>query len=289
MKRLSAVFALVTCVSAVACGSSGSSSPSAPSSTPTPAAPTTTASSTVTSGVFTFTFPAGMLVSDTTLIQNAITAHASFLQTAFGRTITKPSRVIASTTDPGCANQGASAFTGISMTTVCVADVGWTAHNTLNKQKILGHELFLMLGYEMGWLGHPNQDAASAHWIDEGSAEYAAWQAVASEGLISFAAAKSCMVAQANAMVSPSQNLNTMETAQGFGIPGSFQLAMLGMDQLVTPLGLPTLMTYGTAIASGTQWPTAFQNSFGTSTTAFYNQYPTYRASLGAGSDTCGT
>jgi hypothetical protein len=97
------------------------------------------------------------------------------------------------------------------------------------------------------------------------------------------------MVAQANAQASASQNLNTMETGPGFGIPGSYQLAMIGVDQLTATGGPAALMTYGTAISAGTAWPTAFQNAFGTSTTAFYDQYVSYRAGLGAGANTCGT
>jgi hypothetical protein len=151
------------------------------------------------------------------------------------------------------------------------------------------HELFHALQFEMHWLGHHDQDGASAHWIDEGTAEYMGWRGAANAGLITVDAARSCMVAQANAQASSSQNLNTMETAQGFGVPGAYQLSMLGIDQLLSTPGIGGLMTYGTAISSGTSWPTAFQSAFGTSTDAFYAQFPSYGASLGAGADTCGT
>ena len=50
-----------------------------------------------------------------------------------------------------------------------------------------------------------------------------------------------------------------------------------------------SLMTYGTAIASSTAWQTAFQSAWGTSTTAFYAQFPGYRTGLGAGADSCGS
>ena len=286
------------CALATACGSSGSSSPAAPSSTSsgssttTSASPTTlTAAQTATVGVFTITFPVGTQTSDVDLIKNAAAAHSSYFQSAFGRTITQASQIVGSTTDPGCADPGASAFTGFQKTTICITNnPGWLGHNTLNRQKILAHELFLMLGYEMRWLGHPgNQDNFSAHWIDEGSAEFAAWKAVSAEGLLTYSAAKSCNIAQANAQLPATVNLSTMETGQGFGRPGAFQVAMLGMDQLTTNPGMGSLMTYGTAIAAGTSWPTAFQSAFGTSTTDFYNQWVAYRQSLGSGSDTCGS
>jgi hypothetical protein len=173
--------------------------------------------------------------------------------------------------------------------TICVGNNGWTVHNALNKQKIVMHETFHLLQFEMQWLGHPNPDAASAHWIDEGTAEYVGWRGAANVGLITIDAARACMVAQANAQASPSQNLNTMETGAGFGIPGAYQLSMLGIDKLVATPGIGALMTYGTAISRGTAWPTAFESTFGVSTSTFYSQYPPYRTSLGAGADTCGT
>jgi len=230
-----------------------------------------------------------MAASDPALIQNAITAQASFFQSLLGRTVTQSTTITASMTDPGCANPGSSAFTGIRAMVICVGDPGWTVHNALNKQKIVMHETFHLVQFEMQWLGHPNQDAASAHWIDEGTAEYMGWRGVANLGLISFDAARACMVAQANAQASASQNLSTMETGAGFGIPGAYQLSMLGVDQLLASPGAGALMTYGTAISRGTAWPASFQSAFGTSTATFYAQYPAYRASLGAGADTCGT
>ncbi len=280
-----AVWALIG-LSAVAAGCGGSSS--APSVT-TPTTPTTTtAPSTSTSGVFTFNFPAGMLLTDVDLIKTAVTTQAGFFQTAFGRTITQATTITSSTTDAGCTNPGSSAFTGIRAITICVGDVGWTVHNALNKQKILMHELFHVLQFEMHWLGHPNPDAADAHWIDEGTAEYVGWRGAASAGLVTIDAARACMVAQANAQTSSSQNLSALETGAGFGIPGAYQLSMLGIDQLLTGPGIAALMTFGTAIGNGTAWPTTFQSTFGISTAAFYAQYPSYRAGLGAGADTCG-
>jgi hypothetical protein len=230
-----------------------------------------------------------MQASDQDLIKNAVLTQAAFFQSALGRAITQPTIINSVASDPGCAAAGASAFTGIAKLTICASNFGWTAHDALNRQKIVMHELFHVLQFEMHWLGHPNPDAASAHWMDEGAAEYMGWRGVANAGLITVESARQCMIAQANAQVSSSQNLSSMETAQGFGVPGAYQLAMLGVDQLVATPGIGALMTYGTAIGAGTSWPSAFQSAFGTSTTTFYGQFPSYRSGLGAGSDSCGT
>jgi hypothetical protein len=57
---------------------------------------------------------------------------------------------------------------------------------------------------------------------------------------------------------------------------------MTGVDQLVTARGLSSLNTYMDTIAAGgaTPYMTAFQTAFGQTTTAFYDQFPAYRASL---------
>jgi hypothetical protein len=52
------------------------------------------------------------------------------------------------------------------------------------------------------------------------------------------------------------------------------------MDQLITARGLSALNTYMDAIGGGTAPPTAFQSAFGQSITAFYDQFPAYRAAL---------
>ena len=288
MKRDMGRFAIATlvCVTAVGCGAMVSDTTTSPSSGSTTTTGTPTTSS---SGVFTFNMAAGMQGTDPDLIKNAIITQAAFFQTVFGRTVTQPTTITGSTTDPGCANPGASAFTGVRAMVICGANGGWTIHNNLNREKIVMHEAFHLLQFEMQWLGHPNQDQASAHWMDEGTAEYMGWRGVANAGLVTFDAARSCMVAQANQMTSSSQNLSSMETGAGFGIPGAYQLSMIGVDEIVSPAGMGSLMTYGTAISRGTLWQTAFQSAFGTSTTSFYFQYPSYRTSLGAGSDTCGT
>jgi hypothetical protein len=239
--------------------------------------------------VFTFTFDPGTQLSDQDLIRNAVTSANSFFQSTFGRSVTQPTTINISASAAGCADPGSSAFTGQRSMTICGANRGWTVHNSLNRQKIVMHESFHLVQFEMRWLGTPNPDATSAHWIDEGTAEFVGWKSVANAGLISYDAARACMVAQA-APAPSSQTLSGMETGPGFGGAGAgvpYQLSMIGIDQLVTPKGMASLMAYGTAVAGGTSWPTAFQNVFGTSTSAFYAQYPSYRASLSA-SDTCG-
>ena len=289
---------LGVCVFAAACGSSGSSSPAAPSSTSsggsttttTPAAATTTTSSTVTSGVFTFNFGSGMLVSDQALIQSAITQAAAFYASSFGRSISQATTITVSATDSGCANGGASAFTGPRVMTICFNNNGWTVHDSLNKQKILMHETFHLLQFEQRWLGNPTSNTG-ATWLIEGSAEYMGWRSAANSGLIVFDTAKGCMVTQAQQRGASSSgpNLDSLESGQAFAAsPPGYQLAMLGVDELVTSKNLASFFVYGDALAANTSFGTAFLNAWGQTTSAFYAQYPGYWSKL-PGSSACGT
>jgi hypothetical protein len=297
MQKLSAVLGLGVSVLLMSCGGSGSSSPSAPSSssggstTTAPAAATTaTTTTTTTSGLFTFTFEAGTQVSDQDLVKNAFTAASSFYQSAVGRTVTQATTVKLSVGDAGCANPGASAFTGPRTMTICGSNNGWTVHNTLNRTKILTHEFFHLIQFEMRWTGNATGSTGS-QWLVEGSAEYLGWRGVANSGLVSLDNARGCNVKGATDKgAAASAGLDTLESPAGFGVPWSYELSMLGVDQLVNASGMPALITYGNAIANGSSYGSAFQTAFGTSTTAFYSGFPTYRANLaGLSSSACGT
>lgn len=232
-----------------------------------------------------------MLLTDQDLIKSAVQAGATFYQSSMGRTITQPTTITASATDAGCANPGASAFTGQRVVTICFANNGWSVHNSLNKQKILIHELFHAVQFEMRWLGSPGGLGGGAQWMIEGSAEYVGWRGVASLGLVTFDTARGCMVQQASALgASAALSLDTMESPAGFGVPWAYQFGMLGADMALASPGMPALITYGNALAGGTAFTSAFQSSFGTSTTSFYAQFPAYRAGLASLSSTaCGT
>ncbi|HXD73368.1 MAG TPA: hypothetical protein VN628_06520, partial [Vicinamibacterales bacterium] len=125
-----------------------------------------------------------------------------------------------------------------------------------------------------------------------GSAEYMGWRGVANSGLVALDTARGCNVQAASAKgASASANLDVMETGAGFQpLPWSYELSMLGVDQLVNAAGMPALITYGSAIGRGTTFATAFQQAFNTSTTSFYSGFPAYRSSLaGLSSTACGT
>ena len=265
-----------------ACGGSSSSSSSAATTAPTtpstPAGPTTS-----TSGVFTFTFATATSASDQQMIKDSVAFASTFFQNTFGRTIAQASTVSTSTTAAGCAQGGAAAFTGQGAVTFCIGNPGWVQPGPNQRQKIVMHELFHVWQFEYRWLGGA---VTGPDWIVEGSAELVGYRAAASKGVFSSGIIIGCQVKEAadfNTRTPPGlPNLSALETHQQFQttIGPTYTISMLGMDQLTAGAGLAAIRTYGDAVAAGTAWPAAFQSSFGTSSTAFYAQFPGYFASL---------
>jgi hypothetical protein len=118
----------------------------------------------------------------------------------------------------------------------------------------------------------------------EGSAEYVGWLAVAAQGHVAFSTAQGCMLKEVAdfALQQPPGlgNLSVYESAQSFGGGPVYPLSMIGVDQLVSGASVGAILTYGNALAAGTVAATAFSNSFGTTITDFYAQFPAYKAGL---------
>lgn len=168
--------------------------------------------------------------------------------------------------------------------TLCIANDGWRVHGPVTKRKIVIHEVFHLLQFELRWLGGPPGSITGPHWLIEGSAEYVGWLAVAAQGHLTLSTARGCMVKEVAdfAVRQPPglANLSAYETAQSFGGGPVYPLSMLGVDQLVSGSNGVAILAYGNALAAGTAVSSAFSDSFGTGTTAFYAQFPSYKASL---------
>ncbi len=232
-------------------------------------------------GEFTFNFGASTSTSDQELIREAALFARAFFTTTFGRTLEKNATITTLGATGGCSNPGASAFAGSQTVTFCIGNRGWTDHQPVTRRKIVMHEVFHLLQFELRWLGGSN---AGSHWLIEGSAEYMGWLGVAAQGHLTLATARGCMTKEVAdfALQQPPGlgNLSSYETAQSFGGGPVYPLSMIGVDQLVSGSNVGAILTYGHALAAGTTATTAFSNSFGTTTTAFYAQFPAYRTGL---------
>jgi hypothetical protein len=282
-RRVSFVGLLAVLAFTAACGSSGSSGDSGSSGNPaapsTPSGPTTS-----TAGLFTFTFDAGTSATEQQLIKDEVQFAQTFIQNTFGRTVSVATAINGSVSAAGCSQGGASAFTAPAAITFCMNNPGWQQPPTTQKRKIVVHEVFHLVQYEMRWLGVPQ--SAGAMWMIEGSAELVGWRAIANKGLIASDTSLGCMVKEVSDFTSRQPpgllNLSAYENAQVFQTTQGplYPLSMLGVNQLTTTSGLNAIMTYGSALVSGTQFPTAFSNAFGSTTAAFYAQWPGYVSGL---------
>jgi len=280
-----------------ACGG-GSASPTSPtSSTPSTTTPTTTTPPVTTPapapvapsnfGAFTFQFDAGTSVAEQALIGDAVQIANDYFMSALGRTLNNRVEIRGLTSVQGCSNQGAAAFAGMGQVTVCMTNQGWNAHGPLIKRKIIIHEIYHALQFERRWLGQPNPQAHGAMWLIEGVPELVAFRALDSKGLLSYQTAQGCQVKEFSDFGQREPpglpNLNAVETPAAWNSTRGplYSVAMTGVDQLIASRGVTAVNTYMDALANGANpWETAFQSAFGQTPSAFYAQFPAYRASL---------
>jgi hypothetical protein len=237
---------------------------------------------------YTFSFPGGTPDAEAQRIKDAVQFGHAFFKTAFGRTITKATSVVGAASAAGCdSRSGAAAFAAPQSVTFCVSNQGWTANGPKMRQKITIHELFHVWQYEYQWLGIGHDGAA---WVTEGSAELVGFYGVDGMGLIPLATSRGCNIKENPDFktrnppgLPPLSNVESVQAWQTTQGP-LYALAFTAMDQLTTSGGgIASLKTYSDAIAansSTTGWQAAFQTAFGTSTSAFYGQYPTYYNTL---------
>jgi hypothetical protein len=245
------------------------------------AAPSPSPSPAPSGSVFAFQFDAATSSEDRQLIEDAVQFASSFYQSTLGRTVQQSTTIATSRTATGCTSGGASAFTGARNMTICVANQGWTVHGPVTRRKIIIHEVFHLLQFEQRWIGGPQP--AGLHWMIEGAAEYLGWLGIANQGTVSISTARGCMLKEVTDFAASQPpglpDLNLLESAQSFSRPGPvYPLAMLGVQHLMSTSSADALLTYGAAIAAGNTAESAFQNAFGASLPAFYQQFPAWKA-----------
>lgn len=291
MMLIRALVAIAILTTAIACGGGGGSSPTSPTAptattpsvTPPSPAPAPIAQAPSNFGVFTFSFDAGTSVADQALIGAATEIANTYFTSALGRTITTPTQIRGSLSAAGCTQGGSAAFTGAGAVTFCLGNPGWTQPGPTLRRKIVVHELYHVLQFERRWLGGPQ---TGPDWIIEGAAELVGYKGIDSAGILPYATAQGCQIKEFTdfgVRTPPGlPNLSAVESHQAWQQTQGplYALAMTGMDQLITACGLGALNTYMDAIAGGSAFATAFQSAFGQSISAFYDQFPAYRAGL---------
>ena len=253
----------------------------------------------------TFTFGPGMASADDDQIKGDIAFAAEDVQRLVGISLDRVT-VFASTDATWLAGQQCG-FYGYGGS--CVADTAahyasgnssaqggpgavflyWAAASwqfgAASNQKIIAHELFHALQYQIDHLIHagetpPDQIRPSGPvWLDEGAPETIGYRVMADRQLGTYANELAGQIGAAKHISAP---LDQLERLSQTSIPGVYSLFLVSVDHLarVAPAGLPALAAYYRALGTGAAWPDAFQQAFGMTVSAYYADFAAYRATL---------
>jgi hypothetical protein len=136
----------------------------------------------------------------------------------------------------------------------------------------------------MRWLGVGA--VSGPQWMVEGAAELVGFHALAARNILAFDTALGCMAKEvADFARSQPPGLPHLQQLQG---PDQYRttqgplypLSMIGAHRATQTAGLQSLITFGAALASGTQQVPAFASAFWVEQGVFYSQWPAYLASV---------
>jgi hypothetical protein len=153
---------------------------------------------------------------------------------------------------------------------VFVGSAGWRDSSSVQRREAMFHEWIHIVQQ----LESPSTQGPV--WLVEGTAEWAAWDAVIRLGLASRDAIRSFAV-QGAARVDLARTLHSME-GQGFYKDDAdgrdYTLAYLAVDFLHPRSGWKTIVTFYRVLGEGTfSWRTAFRRVFRISTSHFYSSF----------------
>jgi len=163
---------------------------------------------------------------------------------------------------------------------------GWS--QTSETQKIIAHELFHTLQYQMdgivsdGSVPFDQVRKAGPVWLLEGAAEMVGYRVLGDRHLefATYPASLANEKFKAKPVANPLDKLETVNQSNAAGAP--YALYMVAADHLVSlaPGGIKSLVTYYEALRSGSAWQTAFANSFGMTVDAYYANFAKYKSTL---------
>jgi hypothetical protein len=156
---------------------------------------------------------------------------------------------------------------------VCGASIVWRGSSQLQRSKILVHELFHVIQFDLGqgWL--------APRWIIEGSAEYVAYSAIIDQGLISRTETnvQLGLSGRRPALAMIHSTLRELEPeaewlAAGDAQEPTYALAYAAIEILVAKSGLDAIRVFFAGLEPGVDWRFVFMKSFGVSVDALYDE-----------------
>jgi len=146
-----------------------------------------------------------------------------------------------------------------------------------NLTKVVVHEAFHNLQTTL--LGGTIEPTDGPVWLIEGSAEYIAYQTIATYGLDSLENIRRSRIERVKTTSAP---LRSLETYAGFTPQNSpYPLSALAGERLAAANGGETVfIAYFEAVAQGAAWSEAFRTVFGRTVDTFYAEFEAYRSGL---------
>lgn len=152
--------------------------------------------------------------------------------------------------------------------------------------EILYHEHFHAVQNNL--IGYAVQSAnsdlpeAGPRWLLEGTADYFNYRTSESVGTVSYSSRVSQTKAASRNIGFPLRNYGSIDSAEASGGQANlYRLGFLAADYLASRYGVDTIRRHlWLNLATGEQWQTAFQKTFGVSVESFYSDFEAYRASF---------
>jgi len=221
-------------------------------------------------GNVSFVFTSSTTDEDRELIVTAVAFAHHFFAENLGYAVDDQTEV--KTLQQGCLNGGQYvAYPGGLCITI---DSNWSSLSKNDKIKILAHEYYHVLQISVGCLqwGEFFAYYNTPNWLTEGAAEFVASLVLSYSNGTPIEASR--LSWEQNIRTNPPEALSAYET-QATRL--RYDLAALAADKLSD--GKPAkLLTYCSLRATGQDWHTSTLQSFGVTSTEFYEQFELYRS-----------
>jgi hypothetical protein len=231
-------------------------------------------------GEVTFSIGEGVAPEDEMLIREGVRLAQDFLADELGVEVRERTIVNARATTPDDAPLIGMA--GMNWVGLYTASEGWRLSPPAYRLHVVVHEFVHVAQHEL--IG--GTEPVTPLWLDEGLAEYLAYRALASHGLVD---PEDVDAIQAFALSYGPwlPGLADLESYEGFQSQDGtvYALAFLATQTLVDALDLGDVTAYYEAIGDGVAWQEAFAAAFGIGPAAFYDAFAQRRAAIVAPAD----
>ncbi|HEY7036370.1 MAG TPA: hypothetical protein VH482_33890 [Thermomicrobiales bacterium] len=233
----------------------------------------------------TFAFGKGVSPEDEVLVREGIRLAQDETAALFGHDVRRPVAVAVSSPAGGSHGENVVRDATISLNTGNFRDAA-----PADRVRLVVHEYVHVWQADAGG-SPPESGRLGPAWLVEGSANFAAFRALADVGLVRWADAHEYLVLLANGVraqeaaeapaVPPLRELTDEASLVGPGVGCcSYAVATLAVERLTKESGPAALGRYFEAIGQGEDWRAAFATVFGQDPDAFSDTFETERAEL---------